>query len=181
MNNPQSEKCVRAFIDSYYTGDVARMESCCADSFSSLTHAPIEIFPHLGFQQAGLDREGDPDSAGTLFRTSSHCRVRHCGRNAGGDTDTCGPYQTQRRACHHALCRRVLQPARRPDHRTPLDVRFVRSGAATARARPHRRIFRPHEKRDAIVAASARPKRQARGQVRTTSPSVRVPQGPAWD
>jgi hypothetical protein len=51
MNNPQSEKCVRAFIDSYYTGDVARMESCCADSFSSLTHAPIEIFPHLGFQQ----------------------------------------------------------------------------------------------------------------------------------
>lgn len=51
MNNQNSEKCVRTFIDSYYTGDVARMESCCADTFSSLTHAPAEIFPHLGFHQ----------------------------------------------------------------------------------------------------------------------------------
>lgn len=51
MNNPQSEKCVRTFLDSYYAGDVARMEGCCADAFVSLTHAPVEIFPHLGFHQ----------------------------------------------------------------------------------------------------------------------------------
>lgn len=51
MNNQQSEKCVRAFLDSYYAGDVARMEACCADAFVSLTHAPVEIFPHLGFHQ----------------------------------------------------------------------------------------------------------------------------------
>ncbi|EGP10179.1 nuclear transport factor 2 family protein [Afipia clevelandensis] len=51
MNNQKSEACVRTFIDSYYVGEVARMESCCADTFTSLTHAPVEIFPHLGFHQ----------------------------------------------------------------------------------------------------------------------------------
>jgi len=51
MNNPESETRVRTFIGSYYAGDIARMEDCCADSFSSLTHAPMEIFPHLGFHQ----------------------------------------------------------------------------------------------------------------------------------
>lgn len=51
MNNPQSEECVRTFIDSYYAGDVARMEQCCDDAFVSLTHAPVEIFPHLGFHE----------------------------------------------------------------------------------------------------------------------------------
>lgn len=51
MNNQKSETCVRTFIDSYYAGDVGRMENCCAEKFSSLTHAPVEIFPHLGFHQ----------------------------------------------------------------------------------------------------------------------------------
>lgn len=51
MNNPQSEKCVRTFIDAYYSGDVARMEQCCGDAFVSLTHAPVEVFPHLGFHE----------------------------------------------------------------------------------------------------------------------------------
>lgn len=52
MNNPQSEKCVRTFIDSYYSGDVARMEQCCGDAFVSVTYAPVEIFPHLGLKQS---------------------------------------------------------------------------------------------------------------------------------
>lgn len=51
MNNPQSEACVRTFIDSYYTGDVGRMEQCCTDMFVTVTHAPAEIFPNLGFHQ----------------------------------------------------------------------------------------------------------------------------------
>jgi len=52
MNNPQSEKCVRTFIESYYSGDIARMEQCCDDAFFSNTYAPVEIFPHLGIQQS---------------------------------------------------------------------------------------------------------------------------------
>lgn len=52
MNNQQSEKCVRTFIDSYYSGDVARMEQCCDDAFVSVTYAPVEIFPHLGLKQS---------------------------------------------------------------------------------------------------------------------------------
>ncbi|MES2601956.1 MAG: nuclear transport factor 2 family protein [Pseudomonadota bacterium] len=52
MNNPQSEKCVRTFINSYYSGDVARMEQCCDDAFVSVTYAPVEIFPHLGLKQS---------------------------------------------------------------------------------------------------------------------------------
>ncbi|CAN5388957.1 nuclear transport factor 2 family protein [soil metagenome] len=51
MNNDQSEQCVRTFLDSFYTGDVARMEQCCDDAFVSLTYAPVEIFPHFGLKQ----------------------------------------------------------------------------------------------------------------------------------
>lgn len=51
MNNQQSEQCVRTFIDAFYAGDAARMEQCCDDDFTALTHAPVEIFPHLGLKQ----------------------------------------------------------------------------------------------------------------------------------
>lgn len=51
MNNHQSEQSVRTFLDSYYTGNVARMEQCCDDAFVSLSYAPVEVFPHLGFKQ----------------------------------------------------------------------------------------------------------------------------------
>ncbi len=51
MNNHLSEQCVRTFLDSYYAGDVARMEQCCDDAFVSITYAPVGIFPHLGLKQ----------------------------------------------------------------------------------------------------------------------------------
>lgn len=51
MNSQQSEQCVRTFIDAFYAGDAARMEQCCDDAFTSLTHAPVEVFPHLGLKQ----------------------------------------------------------------------------------------------------------------------------------
>ena len=51
MNSQQSEHCVRTFIDAFYAGDAARMEQCCDDAFTSLTHAPVEVFPHLGLKQ----------------------------------------------------------------------------------------------------------------------------------
>jgi ketosteroid isomerase-like protein len=39
---------VLKFLDAYYSGDVDTAIACCDDDFDSITHAPIELFPHLG-------------------------------------------------------------------------------------------------------------------------------------
>lgn len=52
MNDGQSEQCVRTYLESFYTGDAARMAQCCDDAFVSLTHAPVGIFPHLGLKKS---------------------------------------------------------------------------------------------------------------------------------
>jgi ketosteroid isomerase-like protein len=36
------------FLDAFYAGDIAAAQACCADEFDSITHAPVELFPHLG-------------------------------------------------------------------------------------------------------------------------------------
>jgi ketosteroid isomerase-like protein len=36
------------FLDAFYAGDIAAAQACCDDEFDSITHAPIELFPHLG-------------------------------------------------------------------------------------------------------------------------------------
>ncbi|MGO9358816.1 MAG: nuclear transport factor 2 family protein [Xanthobacteraceae bacterium] len=46
-----TRECVLAFIDGFYAGDVARVEACCDDAFTSLTHSPVEIFPHHGLKE----------------------------------------------------------------------------------------------------------------------------------
>ena len=51
MNDHRSEQCVRTFLDAFYAGDAPRMEQCCDDAFTSITYAPVEIFPHLGLKQ----------------------------------------------------------------------------------------------------------------------------------
>ncbi|MCF2522255.1 nuclear transport factor 2 family protein [Bradyrhizobium sp. G127] len=48
MTDQQSRQCVLTFVDAFYAGDVARATSCCDDELDSITHAPVEIFPHLG-------------------------------------------------------------------------------------------------------------------------------------
>jgi uncharacterized protein len=39
---------VLRFLNAYYSGDVDTATACCDDDFDSITHAPIELFPHLG-------------------------------------------------------------------------------------------------------------------------------------
>lgn len=51
MTDARSEQCVRTFLDAFYAGDIKRAQDCCDDAVSSLTYAPVEIFPHLGFKQ----------------------------------------------------------------------------------------------------------------------------------
>jgi uncharacterized protein len=36
------------FLDAYYSGDTEAAMACCDDEVDSITHAPIELFPHLG-------------------------------------------------------------------------------------------------------------------------------------
>jgi uncharacterized protein len=36
------------FLDAFYRGDVEAALACCDDEFDTITHAPIELFPHLG-------------------------------------------------------------------------------------------------------------------------------------
>jgi ketosteroid isomerase-like protein len=39
---------VLKFLDAFYSGDTEAALACCDDDFDSVTHAPIELFPHLG-------------------------------------------------------------------------------------------------------------------------------------
>jgi ketosteroid isomerase-like protein len=39
---------VLKYLDAFYSGDVEAATACCDDDVDSITHAPIELFPHLG-------------------------------------------------------------------------------------------------------------------------------------
>ncbi|MEH2510611.1 ketosteroid isomerase-like protein [Nitrobacteraceae bacterium AZCC 1564] len=51
MTDQQSMQCVLNFLDAFYKGDVPRLEACCHDGFTSIIHAPVDIFPHLGLKE----------------------------------------------------------------------------------------------------------------------------------
>ena len=36
------------FLDAFYAGDTEAALACCDEGYDSITHAPIELFPHLG-------------------------------------------------------------------------------------------------------------------------------------
>lgn len=36
------------FLDAFYSGDTDAALACCDEDIDSITHAPIELFPHLG-------------------------------------------------------------------------------------------------------------------------------------
>lgn len=51
MTDQQSRQCVLNFLDAFYAGDAPRVEACCHDGFTSIIHAPVDIFPHLGLKE----------------------------------------------------------------------------------------------------------------------------------
>jgi uncharacterized protein len=51
MDENSTRQCILNFLDGYFTGNAAQVEQCCDDQFSSIAHAPIEIFPHHGLKQ----------------------------------------------------------------------------------------------------------------------------------
>lgn len=51
MTDQQSKQCVVDFLDAFYAGDAPRVEACCHDGFTSIVHAPVDIFPHLGLKE----------------------------------------------------------------------------------------------------------------------------------
>lgn len=52
MTDQQSRQCVLEFLDAFYAGDTPRLEACCHDGFTSIVHAPVDIFPHLGLKES---------------------------------------------------------------------------------------------------------------------------------
>lgn len=51
MTDQQSKHCVLNFLDAFYKGDAPRLEACCHDGFTSIIHAPVDVFPHLGLKE----------------------------------------------------------------------------------------------------------------------------------
>ncbi len=51
MPDHQSRQCVLDFLDAFYAGDAPRLEACCHEGFTSIIHAPVDIFPHLGLKK----------------------------------------------------------------------------------------------------------------------------------
>ncbi len=51
MTAKQTKKCVLAFLEAFYAGDVAGVEQCCHDALTSITYTPVEIFPHHGLKE----------------------------------------------------------------------------------------------------------------------------------
>jgi uncharacterized protein len=45
------------FLEAFYSGDAEAAMACCDEDLDSITHAPIELFPHLG-QKRGRDWVG---------------------------------------------------------------------------------------------------------------------------
>lgn len=51
MTAKQTEKCVLAFLEAFYAGDIAGLEQCCHDALTSITYTPVEVFPHHGLKE----------------------------------------------------------------------------------------------------------------------------------
>ena len=48
MTEDLNRRCVLNFLDAFYSGDANAAMACCDDDLDSITHAPIDLFPHLG-------------------------------------------------------------------------------------------------------------------------------------
>ena len=48
MADDLNRERVLKFLNAYYSGDAATATACCDEDLDSITHAPIELFPHLG-------------------------------------------------------------------------------------------------------------------------------------
>ena len=51
MSADQTKRCVLAFLDAFYAGDVAGVERSCDEALTSLTYTPVEVFPHHGLKE----------------------------------------------------------------------------------------------------------------------------------
>jgi ketosteroid isomerase-like protein len=49
---------VLGFLNAFYLGDTNAALACCDDDLDSITHAPIDLFPHLGHKH-GKDWVGE--------------------------------------------------------------------------------------------------------------------------
>jgi uncharacterized protein len=51
MDKRTTRQCVIDFTEALFAGDVATLLDCCDDDLTTITYAPVELFPHLGHKQ----------------------------------------------------------------------------------------------------------------------------------
>jgi hypothetical protein len=106
MPDHQSRQCVLDFLDAFYTGDATRLEACCHDGFTSIVHAPVDIFPHLGLKKGkAWIAQAIRIQQKLLFRPALYTAIHHYQRRTGRDADSREPHQTQRSTYRSALRR----------------------------------------------------------------------------
>ena len=72
MTENLNRQRVLNFLDVFYSGDVAAALARCSDDIDFLTHAPIDILPHLGHRHR-------KEEVGAMWRTihSRYSEMRH--------------------------------------------------------------------------------------------------------
>jgi uncharacterized protein len=74
VDDPQRQ-CVLNFLDAFYSGDVEAATACCDEELDSITHAPIDLFPHLG-QKHGRAWVGEAIRTQQKRYSSRKCEVK---------------------------------------------------------------------------------------------------------
>ncbi|GAA0007206.1 hypothetical protein BRDID11002_72120 [Bradyrhizobium diazoefficiens] len=127
-------------LDAFARGDIEAALSCCTDDVDFLTHAPIDILPHM------VPRHGKAELR-ALWQTvwSRYSEIRYKAPHIVAEGDE-GRHlhadlfqeaqQRPRRAVRHGG---VLHLPQRTGGADPRDHRFLRSGAAGAGARDRNR------------------------------------------
>ena len=72
MTENLNRQRVLNFLDVFYSGDVEAALARCSDDIDFLTHAPIDILPHLGHRHG-------KEEVGAMWRIihSRYCEMRH--------------------------------------------------------------------------------------------------------
>jgi ketosteroid isomerase-like protein len=120
-------------LDAISRSDLEAALSCCTDDVDFLTHAPIDVLPHMGPCHGKKE-------LGEFWRTvqERYAEIRYEVPQIVAEDDTVAAYlrvffrKRQPRPHHSGRHGHILHFPQRPGGADPRDHRFLRSGAAGA-------------------------------------------------
>ncbi|SDT48759.1 nuclear transport factor 2 family protein [Bradyrhizobium canariense] len=74
VENPHRQSVLN-FLDAFYSGDIEAATEYCDEELDSVTHAPIDLFPHLG-QKYGRAWVGEAIRTQQARYSSRKCEVK---------------------------------------------------------------------------------------------------------